>query len=223
MASNDLNPEYLLTPSSSSSSQLETFQRHQSANSSSGDLSSNYFDGGPESSLKIVKPPSYMATHTPISSDEFSTTRLSSIRPLEHKTSIFGPTASPQQRTMFLVIISLMTFCGANNDFLGKLCYQSLPGVYSGYIGLQNRYWIAWLLTFSTFLVCSMALAVGWDGGREYKRMRKDFRLFMFNVSIPGIHSLQNEPFLIDCYLINLNHIESVSDPLSDSNQRIEN
>merc|ERR1719242_2933794 len=79
-----------------------------------------------------------------------------------------------------------MTFCGANNDFLGKLCYQSLPGEYSGYDELQNRYWISWLLTFSTFLVCSLAMMFGWNGGSQFRKMRRQFCYFMLNVSIPA-------------------------------------
>ena len=118
--------------------------------------------------------------------DDYSVTRSSSMNH-EHRTSIFGPTSSPQQRAIFLFIISLMTFCGANNDFLGKLCYQSLPGDYSGYDELRNRYWIAWLLTFGTFLICCFALVCGWNGGKDYNKMRNELPLFLCNVSVPGI------------------------------------
>ena len=117
--------------------------------------------------------------------DDNSVTQYSS--KIEFTTSIFGPTATPQKRAVFLGIISLMTFCGANNDFLGKLCYQSLPGEYSGYDELRNRYWIAWLLTFGTFLTCSGALICGWNGGKDYNQMRNELSLFIRNVSVPGI------------------------------------
>eukprot|EP01083_Nonionella_stella_P188154 692899_1 len=95
-----------------------------------------------------------------------------------HKTSIYGPT----NRTQFLLIIGLMTFCGSNNDFLGKLCYQSLPGQYVGLELLEKRYWIAWLLTMSTFLICSCALLFGWDGGKQWTKFKRYKCLFLTNI-----------------------------------------
>merc|ERR1719249_407733 len=115
-----------------------------------------------------------------------SVTRSSTLITSKPQHSIFGPTKSPQHRAIFLAIILFMTFCGANNDFLGKLCYQSLPGEYSGYEELQNRYWISWLLTFGTFFICSFALCCGWNEGREFQQMRDEPAVFLCNVSIPA-------------------------------------
>ena len=182
------------------------------SNSSSGDLSSDIHGYGSEPLLKIVRPPSYASvmmgyrlkdrrnrsfdesssgsnqhneyTYSPLSS--IYSSLMAAGEPIARRTSIYGPTATRQERITFLGIISLMTFCGANNDFLGKLCYQSLPGVYSGYEGLYNRYWIAWLLTFGTFIVCSFAIIFGWDNGKEWKNFKMQQKQFMLNVSIPG-------------------------------------
>jgi len=93
---------------------------------------------------------------------------------------------TPRQRALFLGLISLMTFTGANNDFLGKVVYQSLPGAFTGYAGLRNRYWIAWLLTFGTFAVCANAMWFGWRGGREWRAIsqRKQWHIFLSNACI---------------------------------------
>ena len=188
--------------------------------SSSGDLSSNMHGYGSEPLLKIVRPPSYASmlyNHNNINNESSSSdtnhhnnnnnepSRLSSIysvlvspfKRFERKTSIYGPTGTKQERLQFFGIISLMTFCGANNDFLGKLCYQSLPGIYNGYQGLYNRYWIAWLLTFGTFIVCSLAIIFGWNQGKEWKNFKLQHKQFMFNVSIPGNIFLYNYFFLL--------------------------
>ena len=126
---------------------------HTDNSSSSGDLSSDIHQYGFQQPLNIIRPPSYasMMAHNAKNKDynssspslneiaEYALSPLSSTysflispgQPLKRKASIYGPTANRQQRITFLGIISLMTFCGANNDFLGKLCYQSLSGIHS--------------------------------------------------------------------------------------------
>ena len=120
-----------------------------------------------------------------------------------HKSSIYGPSATPRQRAIFLGYILLMTLFGANNDFLGiftyvqtthhctdaitgEMCYQALPGIHTGFEGLLNRYWIAWLLTFGSFIICIPALYFGWNGGKEWRSMRKEWQVFLSNVGIAG-------------------------------------
>eukprot|EP01083_Nonionella_stella_P071143 190920_1 len=169
--------------SSSSSFHVAPLMVHDDESSSSS--------GYPMQPLVKVRPPSYATMHiqspslSSLSTSFTMRSRLSSIYSyfVERKTSIYGPSQSRKERAIFLIIISCMTFCGANNDFLGKLCYQSLPGTEIGMIGLRNRYWIAWLLTFGTFMVCSLAIVFGCH---EWKRFKQQIKLFITNVSVPG-------------------------------------
>ena len=79
--------------------------------------------------------------------------------------SSYGPFSfgSKKAKIQFIIVILIMTFCGSNNDFLGKLCYQSLPGNFNGINGIINGIWIAWFLTFGTFLICTFSIFLSND------------------------------------------------------------
>ena len=165
-------------------------QRHtyNSQPSTSSDLSSISY-AYPTDKLAKTKHVSYSSLSDASQTKSMShTTKLSSIVSylLERKTSIYGPTQSPKERCIFILIIATMTFCGMNNDFLGKLSYQSLPGSSTGFNGFENRYWIAWLLTFGTFIICATAIIFGWNKGKEWEKLKREWKYFLFNVSIPG-------------------------------------
>eukprot|EP01084_Bolivina_argentea_P090523 163105_1 len=89
-----------------------------------------------------------------------------SIPELRHTQSTYGPTEHKKRVTFYITVLT-MVFCAANNDFLGKLTYQSLPkGEF------LEMLWIAWLLSFGTFAICSLGILIGWSGGRELQKLK---------------------------------------------------
>eukprot|EP01083_Nonionella_stella_P095067 266822_1 len=86
---------------------------------------------------------------------------------LRKRASTYGP-QDAKGRIIFYITIFIMVFCASNNDFLGKLTYQSLP--FNTFI---EKIWIVWLLSFGTFFVCSLAIIFGWNRGEEFKKLKK--------------------------------------------------
>ena len=84
----------------------------------------------------------------------------------ESTESMYGPLNDAKARFIFCITLLIMIFCAANNDFLGKLTYQSLP------FNPLEMLWVAWLLSFGTFGVCSFGIIIGWNGGNEVQKLQ---------------------------------------------------
>eukprot|EP01083_Nonionella_stella_P095066 266821_1 len=95
-----------------------------------------------------------------------------------------GSTYGPQDRKgriTFYITISIMLFCAANNDFLGKLTYQALP-----FHTFLEKIWIVWLLSFGTFFVCSLGILIGWNHGVEWDKFQRSDSIIFQSFFIAG-------------------------------------
>eukprot|EP01084_Bolivina_argentea_P238902 401405_1 len=86
---------------------------------------------------------------------------------IQNTTSMYGP-ADGKKRILFFITIPVMIFCAANNDFLGKLTYQSLPQQ-----SFLSMLWIAWLLSFGSFAICSLGIILSWSKGTELQKLKE--------------------------------------------------
>ena len=95
------------------------------------------------------------------------------------------------ERKKFLVFMCIMVLSGSFYAFVAKLCYQSLPNISGNYNGVTNLiyayYWVAWLLVFSSFLVCLITLFRGCRSDVQWRRLKEEPKAFR-SVFIAGIN-----------------------------------